>query len=271
MDESLGLGLLFTVRGTVTPPADVVVVSISRDSAAAVGQPAELDRWQRSLHAELLDSLVAAGANAVAFDLFFDEPRTDDAQLAEAIARAGNVVLGERIVQDPDGRSSAVPGLIESRVLPIDALGRGALGSAPFALPTIPYAVGQFWTFGPSGDLASLPAAALQAYLLRYYDDFGTLLARVRPDLRVPTSRAAMLDAHDLPAVMRELRAGTDFGSFHWSPICARRSRAVPSMRLRGLNALLGLYAGASSRYLNYYGPTRTIRTIPFDVVGALA
>ena len=32
------------------------------------------------------------------------------------------------------------------------------------------------------------------------------------------------------------------------------------------MSALLGLYAGASSRYLNYYGPPRTIRTIPFDV-----
>ena len=266
LDENLGLGLLFTVRGTVTPPPDVVVVSISRDSAAAVGQPAELDRWQRSLHAELLDSLVAAGAKAVAFDLFFDEPRTDDAQLAEAIARAGNVVLGERIVQNPDGSSSAVPGLIESRVLPIDALRRGALGSAPFALPTIPFAVGQFWTFGPSGDLASLPAVALQASLLGHYDDFAALLSSARPNLRLPASRAAILDARDLPAAMRELRA-----AFARDATLAADLRSVLESRpvdasARGLNALLGLYAGASSRYLNYYGPPRTIRTIPFDV-----
>lgn len=266
LDESLGLGLLFTVRGTVAPPAEVAVVSISRDSAAAVGQPAELDRWQRARHAELLDSLTEAGAEAVAFDVFFDEPRADDARFAEAIAHAGNVVLGERIVQDPDGSSPALPGLVESHVLPIDELGRAALASAPFALPVIPYAVGQFWTFGPSGDLPSLPAVALQAYLLRYYDDFAALLASVRPRLRVPTSRAALLRAHDLPAAMGQLRAA--FASDASLAVDARAAleRRPGDEASRALGALIGLYAGAESRYLNYYGPARTIRTIPFDV-----
>ena len=266
LDENLGLGLLFTIRGTVAPPAEVVVVSISVDSAAAVGQPAELVRWQRSLHAELLDSLAAAGADAVAFDIFFEEPRTDDAQLAAAIARAGNVVLGERIEQKPVGGSSAFEGLIESRVLPTEVLARAALGSAPFALPTIPFAVGQFWTFGPSGDLPSLPAVALQAYLLRYYDDFGALLASARPNLRVPTSRAAVVGAHDLPATMRGLRAAfASDASLAADLRSALESRPGDSTS-RGLYALLGLYAGAGSRYVNYYGPARTIRTIPFDV-----
>ena len=173
VDETLGLGLLFTVRGMMVPPAEVVVVSISLDSAAALGQPPELVRWQRSLHAELLDSLAAAGAEAVAFDVFFEEPKAEDERLAASIARAGNVVLGERIDQKPVGGSSGFSGLIESRVLPTDVLAAAAIGSAPFALPTIPFAVGQFWTFGPSGDVPSLPAVALQAYLLRYYDDFA--------------------------------------------------------------------------------------------------
>ncbi len=245
LDENLGLGLLFTVRGTVSPPGDVVVVSISRDSAAAVGQPAELDRWQRSLHAELLDSLAAAGAEAVAFDVFFEEPRADDAQLAAAIARAGNVVLGERIEQDTVGGSSAFAGLIESRVPPVDALGRAALGSAPFALPTIPYSVGQFWTFGPSGDLPSLPAVALQAYLLRYYDDFGALLGSARPNLNVPTSRAEVLAAHDLPATMRALRAAFASDASLAADLRTALDGRPSDTTSRALRALLGLYAGA--------------------------
>jgi adenylate cyclase len=266
VDENIGLGLLFTIRGTVDPPSEIVVVSISMDSAAALGQPAELVRWQRSLHAELVDSLSAAGAEAVAFDVFFEESKADDAELAGAIARAGNVVLGERIEQKFAGGTPAVLGLIESRVLPTDVLRAAALGSAPFALPTIPFAVGQFWTFGPSGDLPSLPAVALQAYLLRYYDDFGALLARARPSLRLPTSRAALLGAHDLQATMRDLRtAFVSDGSLATDLRSAIESRPVDGTR-RGLYALLGLYSGAGSRYLNYYGPARTIRTIPFDV-----
>jgi adenylate cyclase len=265
LEETLGLGLLFRVRGAVAPPADVVVVSISRDSAAAVGQPPELDHWRRSLHAELLDSLAAAGAAAVAFDLFFDESRADDAQLAAAIGRAGNVVLGERIVQETVGGSSASVGLIESRALPVDALGKAALGSAPFALPTIPYAVAQFWTFGPSGDVPSLPAVALQAYLLRDYDDFTALLGSARPDLRVP-SRAALVGAHNLPAAMRDLRAAFATDASLAVELRTALDRRPVDSASRGLHTLLDLYSGAASRYLNYYGSARTIRTIPFDV-----
>ena len=265
LDESLGLGLLFTVRGNVAAPARVVVVSISRDSAAAVGQPAELDRWQRALHAQLVDALTEAGAETVAFDIFFDEAKSDDARFADAIARAGNVVLGERIVQDPDRNSPAFRGLLEQRVLPTDELGAAALASAPFALPTIPFAVGQFWTFGPSGDLPSLPAVALQAYLLRYYDDFGALLASVRPSLRVPTSRAELLRAHDLPRAMGDLRTAfakdASLAADLHAALERRRDESSPA-----LDALIGLYAGPDSRYLNYYGPARTIRTIPFDI-----
>ena len=266
LDETLGLGLLFTVRGTVAPPEQVIVVSISRDSAAAVGQPAELDRWQRARHAELVDSLTADGAEAVAFDLFFDEPRDDDAQLAEAIGKAGNVVLGERIVQNPDPDVGTFPGLIEHRVLPIDELGRAALASAPFALPTIPFAVGQFWTFGPSGDLPSLPAVALQAYLLRYYDDFAALLAGVRSGLRVPPSRAALMSAHDLPRAMGDLRAAFAGDASLAVDLRTALERRRTDASSKALEALIGLYAGPESLYLNYYGPARTIRTIPFDV-----
>jgi len=265
VDETLGLGLLFTVRGMMVPPAEVVVVSISLDSAAALGQPPELVRWQRSLHAELLDSLAAAGAEAVAFDVFFEEPKAEDERLAASIARAGNVVLGERIDQKPVGGSSGFSGLIESRVLPTDVLAAAAIGSAPFALPTIPFAVGQFWTFGPSGDVPSLPAVALQAYLLRYYDDFAALLASARPDLRVP-ARAAFVAAHDLPAAMRELRAAFATDASLAAELREALQRRTIDAASTGLYALLGLYSGAGSRYLNYYGPARTIRTIPFDV-----
>src|SRR5688572_17369985 len=97
LEEFLGLGALFTVRGPVEPPADVVVVGISRDAARALGETDELDTWSRGLHADLVDRLSAAGVTAIAFDLMFAEPRAGpgDGQLAESIARAGNVLLLE--------------------------------------------------------------------------------------------------------------------------------------------------------------------------------
>jgi adenylate cyclase len=51
--------------------------------------------WPRSLHAELIDKLAAAGAAVIVFDVVFSEPSRseDDKSFAEAIHRAGNVVL----------------------------------------------------------------------------------------------------------------------------------------------------------------------------------
>ncbi len=44
------------------------------------------------------------------------------------------------------------------------------------------------------------------------------------------------------------------------------RARAVGRPRpIAALRALLDLYAGSSSRYLNFYGPARAIRTVPYD------
>ncbi|HUL82450.1 MAG TPA: adenylate/guanylate cyclase domain-containing protein [Gammaproteobacteria bacterium] len=271
-DQSLGLGLLYAARGYLPTPEKVVVVSISRDSAEALGQPSELDRWPRTLHADVVDSLAAAGAEAVAFDVFFVEPKDDDARFAASLARAGNVVLAEPIDQRVVGGSgSGVSGLKESRVLPVDPLAAASLGSAPFVLPTVPFAVDQFWTFGPSGDIPSLPAVALQAFLLRDFDSFRTLLATARPSVRLPAGRAQLVASHDLGAAMRDLRA-----EFRADPalaadlrdLLARQSDPDSSVDLQ---ALIDLYSGPDSRYLNYYGPARTIRTIPFDRVAAAA
>ena len=51
--------------------------------------------WPRGLHAELIDRLAADGAAVIVFDVVFAEPSKaeDDRRLAQAIHRAGNVVL----------------------------------------------------------------------------------------------------------------------------------------------------------------------------------
>lgn len=68
-------------------PQDVVIVAIDDASLARIGQWP----WPRSVHAELLDRLRAAGARAVALDIILTEPSSDandDARLAAAM-RAG--------------------------------------------------------------------------------------------------------------------------------------------------------------------------------------
>lgn len=73
-------------------PADdaVVIVAIDDRSLQALGRWP----WSRALHARLIDRLSQAEPRAVAYDVLFTEPApADDAALAAALARAGDVYL----------------------------------------------------------------------------------------------------------------------------------------------------------------------------------
>lgn len=75
------------------PPEDLVIVAIDEDSLSKLGRWP----WSRRLHAALIDRLHKDGARVVGFDLVIAEPDAADppadAMLAEAIGRAGNVVM----------------------------------------------------------------------------------------------------------------------------------------------------------------------------------
>jgi len=75
------------------PPPDLVIVGIDENSLSKLGRWP----WSRRLHATLIDRLKADGARVIGLDLIIAEPDTADqpadAELAESIRRAGNVVL----------------------------------------------------------------------------------------------------------------------------------------------------------------------------------
>jgi adenylate cyclase len=264
LDETIGLTLLFTARGPLPPPEHVAIVNISRDSAAAVGQTSETDEWRRTLHAALIDSLVAAGVEAIAFDLMFEEPRPEDPELAQAMLRAGNVLLVERVVTEDMNA-----GVLDARRLPVAQLKNAALGTAPFTLPSVPNRVNQFWTFGrASGGTPSLPAVALQAYLLRYYEDFVARLPDAAPSLAssLPRSRVELGALHELAAVMSIIRAHLEREPHTAEALRGELRKQGSDPSVAPLAALVELYAGRDSRYIDYYGPPRTIETIPYDL-----
>jgi len=115
IDENIGLGLLFKLRGAIQAPRDAVIISIDRESSEQLGIPDNPDKWPRSLHARLTEILAREGARVVSFDLHFIEPRVakDDIAFAEAMKRARNVVLTEPIrtkdilLPDVDGSSES--------------------------------------------------------------------------------------------------------------------------------------------------------------------
>jgi adenylate cyclase len=254
------------------PPAEVVVVGVSRDAARAVGQTAELDTWPRDLHATLLDRLATARASAIAFDLLFHEarPGPGDALFAASIARAGNIVLLERTQSDVLSLGNSSEAWLETRTPPLPELKAAALGSAPFVLPTVPFTVGQFWTFGrASDDQPSLPAVAAQAHLLAYYEDFVQLAERARPGTtaRWPQTRALVQQRRALEVTMTEIRrAFHDDAELRAAAGDELERGNYPAAAASALEVLLDLYGGPSSRYLNFYGPARGIPTLPYDL-----
>ena len=90
----------FTVPGVSRFP--ITVVAIDEPSFAHVGKQWP---WPRELYARLIDQLAQSGALVVALDVVLDQPSNagpaDDAKLAAAIKRAGNVVLAsDRVYQE---------------------------------------------------------------------------------------------------------------------------------------------------------------------------
>jgi adenylate cyclase len=102
--ERWGLTLLFHLRGPLPPQAPIVIVSVDEDSFDELDLPWP---WPRALHGQFLD-LVSQGRPAVVgLDILFPEPSSrgheDDVALAEAVSRAGNVILAaaRTVVKDP--------------------------------------------------------------------------------------------------------------------------------------------------------------------------
>lgn len=71
------------------PTEDILIVALDERSLSAVGAWP----WPRATQAALISRLAAARPRAIGLDVLLTEPRPDDAALADAIRRAGNVYL----------------------------------------------------------------------------------------------------------------------------------------------------------------------------------
>ena len=278
LEENTGLGLLFKLRGVKPAPPQVVIISIDRESSERLSVPDNPDRWPRSLHARLVEILAKEGASVIIFDLYFVDPRSasEDDLLAEAIRRARNVVLAEPL-KAKDIPASNIAGVftaehrIVETVKPIAPVSRAAFASAPFVLPRLPLKVNQYWAFQTAaGDSPTFPVVAFQLYALPAYEEFFGLLEAVNPMAarRLPSHGSVVLEAGGAIRLIREIRAIFESES----SLAARMSAELQRSGLAGrdpsksalVESLISMYGGEDHRYLNYYGPPRSLRTVPF-------
>src|SRR5882672_1393056 len=92
---------LVRARGTARPPDEVVIVAVDEASVKRLGR----FPWPRRLMAQALHKLSDARPKVIVLNLLYSDPTNedDDAALAEAVKRAGNVVVAAQLVEAPHG------------------------------------------------------------------------------------------------------------------------------------------------------------------------
>jgi adenylate cyclase len=281
LEENIGLGLLFNLRGERDAPSDVIVVNIDKASSDKLNLPNRPVEWPRALHARLIENLLRAGAAVIVFDVTFNKERdpVNDRIFAQAVRKARNVVFCEFLKKEvvPFGKLNGAPSGkldIDELVPPIPILAKHAAALAPFPLPKLPFRVNQYWTFKTStGDIPTLPVVAFQVYGFQVYNEFIELLKKYYPSKTdiLSLHEDKLIDSGNVVKLMMTLR-----DIFQKNPAIADRmlaelksSKTLASDRRKRkiLTALIKMYQAPDSRYLNFYGPSGTITTVPYNQV----
>ncbi|MDR4517045.1 MAG: adenylate/guanylate cyclase domain-containing protein [Nitrosomonas sp.] len=275
LEEEYGLYWLFQLRGTTPAPDEVIVVAADRPSAIQMGLPVNprFWPWPRDYHARLIEQLAQAGAAIIVLDLVFDSPGPEpehDRALAEAIEKAGNVILVERLSAAPPENADAFQLQIiqHRRIAPLPEIAAATLSHVPFPLPRIPR-INAYWAFkADTGDFPTMPIVALQAFSLGVYDDFIALLQEIENfDIAdLPTHKEQITDLESLILNLREKFVNHP-GIKQQLLSELRKNKGLDNHTKYYIHVLANLYSNQPYHYLNFYGPPRTIHTVPYHQI----
>jgi serine phosphatase RsbU (regulator of sigma subunit) len=131
--------------------------------------------------------------------------------------------------------------------------------------------VNRYWGFQTgAGDSPTLPVVTFQLLTLPLYEEFVPLLEKVsQPQAaKLPPDIATAIQTKGIKRLIRDIR-----GIFEGEPLMAENMLQASALseplsddaKNNGLlKSLIKMYAAPNSRYINYYGPPRTITTIPY-------
>ena len=122
--------MMFRLRGSFSPPTDIVIVAIDDRSLQAMGQRVGPWPWPRTLMAKALEQLAAARPRSIGLDVIYAEPSTaeDDQRLASALSRSGRVVLPAQLYESANRNNGQ--NTMWLRPLPAFASAAAAVGHA---------------------------------------------------------------------------------------------------------------------------------------------
>jgi len=280
-ERSIGLDWLFSTRGKINPPPGTVVIAIDGLTGKKLGIPSLPREWPRSIHGELVDSLVKLGASTIVFDIDFHKQRSpeDEQVFANSVRQSQRVVLFQHLTgkrQPIEDKSGKIRGSvwIEELLSPVPVLAEAARGLGPFPLPKYEASVYEFWVFKSSAQEApTMPAVGFQLHALKAYNQFLRLLnnSGLAKFIEFPESVSDISSARVLRKLMTRIRK-----KLSDEPALANnlvlelgkpwvREESVETQNL--LRSLVAMYIGSNERYLNFYGPPGSIKTIPYHAV----
>jgi adenylate cyclase len=259
--DELALPLLFGARGPLPPPPRIALVTLDEESAITLQLPDldQLEQWPRTLYARLIRQLDTAGASVIAMDIAFLAAGNsdDDAELARALAEAGNVLLLKLLHRTSSGDGQQVTW----QQLPLPLLRQHA-EIATFTLPdqAREHQAALFITT-PEGREATLPLAALLMHMRPARERLQELLI----DIGESALAAQLLPLNSAHFGAR-LRAALLADSTLTSRLLQRAATLGPETHA-ALQHLLAVSRADSPTPINFYGPRHTIHTIPLHRV----
>lgn len=275
VEKDFGLNKLFAIRGAIIPPEEVVIVAMDEQSEdffsktyPGVNQE-QLIHW-RQFHAKLIEELQKQSVKLIIFDLQFIQPiPAQDHLLASVMRHAGNVLVSECIQKitlsntgsmfsgrddcsnnhrapfiNKESRSDQIDATLMGlrKISPTRAIADAALDRAPFYLPDQLQhpIIHEVWIyFDTLAEQPSLPLVAWVNYLRREGRLHNT----------IPTNQAASV-------WLSEQRASCK--------VDPQQFTLSEPIDLELKNKLKQLICGSDTRYLNYYGPPKSIRTLSY-------
>lgn len=272
LEVELGLAWLFKLRGPLPAPQDVIIISMDRRSAEKLQLRDDPEKWPRSLHATLIDNINRYNPALIAFNIHFGENRDEknDLLLANAMQQRKNIVLSNYLkVLDSSAVGTDSAFRYEQVIDPFPLLAQSALAIAPFPVPKSVTTVKQFWTYRRSaGDIATFPLAAFECYLFaEAYPEILDVLHKSVPGLAagLPDSYVRLVEQGSFQEKVQDIKyelIRAKVGLLQLQNFIETSPYGEDKKRL--LLSWLNLLKGSESLFMNHYGKSGTITTIPF-------
>ncbi len=266
-EEEYGLAWLFKMRGATSPPKEVIIVSLDKQSAEILQLPDDPEKWPRSYYAQLIKKLNQHNPAVIAINIIFNESRDRamDQMLADEMDKGKNVILSNYLKRNSTPNVSA-EGVFsfEHIINPIAILEQAAISSAPFPLPKTAATVKQFWTTTNSeGGVQTFPISAFQLYLFKQaHSEIISILSQI--DLFSTINFQQSLQEIELIRMLVQIKQvmATDNQLVNKLQQLVNEA-AFSTHKKQILISWVTLLNSPGSLYFNHYGTAKTITTVP--------